>query len=195
MPLPPLADRVLHHLLRSCTGIFSEYATIHEDEIAHALGVTEVAVSEQLIELSRRHILQFIPRKFIPYVTFTQRRVEREEIVLPPNVYADRKRELTKRVQTMVDYLQTDECRSRFFLRYFGEETQSICGQCDNCTHTGAMPTLHEAEVRRRILDFVDRHHPTSVLQIQLPEVPATLLGKVLHQMFEEEEIALGDNS
>lgn len=193
--LPPLADRVLHHLLRSCTGIFSEYATIHEDEMAHALGVTPMAVTEQLIELSRRHILQFIPRKYIPYLTLTQRRVERDEIVLPPNVYADRKRELTKRVQTMIGYLETDECRSRFFLRYFGEEAQSDCGQCDNCTHAGAVPTLDEAEVRRRILDFVDRHHPSSALQIRLPEIPATLLGKVLHEMFVEEEISLGDSS
>ena len=193
--LPPLADRVLHHLLRTCTGIFSEYATIHEDEIAHALGVTELAVSEQLIELSRRHILQFIPRKFIPYLTFTQRRVERDEIVLPPRVYADRKSELSKRVQTMIEYLETDECRSRFFLRYFGEETKSDCGLCDNCTHKGILPECDEAEVRRLILDFVDRHHPTSLLQIQLPEVPATLLGRVLHQMLEEEEIVLADET
>ena len=68
--LPPLMDKVLQHLLRTCTGIFSEYAFIDEGEIAHDLCVGENDISEQLVELSRRHILQFIPRKFIPYLTF-----------------------------------------------------------------------------------------------------------------------------
>ena len=189
--LPPLADRLVHQLLRTCTGIFSEYATIDEDEIAHALGITANDVSEQLIELSRRHIVRFIPRKFIPYLTFTQRRAEREEIVLPPNIYADRKREMSKRVQTMIDYLQTDMCRSRFLLNYFGEPSDHDCKQCDNCCQADVLPAMDEDYVRKRILEFVHENHPSSFLQIQIPEIPNALLGKVLHEMLEEEQITL----
>ena len=193
--LPPIMERVLNHLLRTCTGIFSEYAYIDEDEIAHALGVGEAEVSEQLVELSRRHILLFIPRKSVPYITFTQRRVERDKIVLPPSVYIDRKRELGQRIQTMISYLQTTECHSRYLLNYFGEKDARDCGQCDNCTGRHVLPTIDEAAVRQRILDFVAVQKPTSFLDFHFPDVPDSILGRVLHQMMEEEEITLSPTS
>lgn len=189
--LPPLMERVLQHLLRTCTGIFSEYAYIDEGEIAHFLNITEAQVSEQLVELSRRHILHFIPRKFIPYLTFVQRRVERDEVVLPPSVYADRKRELGQRIQTMIGYLGTSECHSRYLLNYFGEKDAKDCGQCDNCTERSVLPTIDEAEVRQRILDFVAEQKPATFLDVHFADIPDSVVGRVLHQMMEEEEIAL----
>ena len=193
--LPPKMERVLHLLLRTCTGIFSEYAYIDESEIAHVLGISESDVSEQLVELSRRHILQFIPRKFIPYLTFMQRRVERDEIVLPPSVYADRKRELGHRVQTIIGYLETKECHSRYLLNYFGEKDAKDCGHCDNCTELSVLPTINEGVVRQRILDFVAEQHPTSFLEFHFPDIPDSVVGRVLHQMMEEEEITLSASS
>lgn len=189
--LPPLMDKVLQHLLRTCTGIFSEFAYIDEDEIAHDLGIGGGDVSEQLVELSRMHILQFIPRKFIPYLTFVQRRVEREEIVLPPSVYADRKRELGHRIQTMIGYLETKECHSRYLLNYFGEQDAKDCGQCDNCTERSVLPTIDDAVVRQRILDFIATKQPTSFFEFHFPDIPDSVVGRVLHQMMEEEEITL----
>ncbi len=189
--LPPLMERVLQHLLRTCTGIFSEYAYIDEGEIAHALSVGEAEVSEQLVELSRRHILQFVPRKFIPYITFRQRRVESDDIVLPPSVYRDRKRELEQRIQTMIGYLETSECHSRYLLRYFGEKDAQDCGHCDNCTERSPLPRIDDAFVRQRILAFVAEQKPTSFLDFHFPDIPDSVVGRVLHQMMEEEEIAL----
>ena len=189
--LPPMMDRVLQHLLRTCTGIFSEYAYIDEGEIAHALSIAESDVSEQLIDLSRRHILQFVPRKFIPYITFRQRRVERDEIVMPAAIYADRKRELNQRVLTMIGYLTTQMCRSRYLLNYFGEKHAADCGLCDNCTEESVVPSCDDKDIRQRILDFVAAHHPTSLLDIHLPDLPQQEVGRVLHQMLEEEELRL----
>ena len=189
--LPPLMDKVLQHLLRTCTGIFSEYAFIDEGEIAHDLCVGENDISEQLVELSRRHILQFIPRKFIPYLTFVQRRVEIDEIVLPPSVYADRKRELQRRIQTMIGYLETQECHSRYLLNYFGEKDARDCGQCDNCRQQGVLPTMDDDVVRQHIRDFIATKHPTSLFEFHFPDIPDSVVGRVLHRMMEDEEITL----
>ena len=189
----PLAERTLQYLLRTCTGIFSDYAYIDEAEIASSLGMTESEVCEQLINLSRRHVLQFIPRKFIPYVTFTQRRVERDEIVLPKAVYADRKVELENRIQTMMNYLTTTECRSRFLISYFGENDTKDCQLCDNCQGSSSdKPTfaLEEMQaVRQRILKTVQEKGTTSITQLCFPDVPMELLTMVLHRMIEEEEL------
>ena len=186
-------DRVIHYLLRTCTGIFSDYAYIDEKEVAATLGMAEQTVSEQLVELSRRHILRFIPRKFVPYITFTQRRLEREEIVLPPAVYADRKREMAERVQTMIGYLLTPQCRSDYLVAYFGEKDAPPCGICDNCRSTAeALSSLSSEQMRdlrRRVLDYVAQHQVTSTTQIRIPDVSAPLLGALLHRMMLENEL------
>jgi ATP-dependent DNA helicase RecQ len=41
------------------------------------------------------------------------------------------------RLDMMMKYGQTTECRVRFLTRYFGNELRSPCGRCDNC-RTGA---------------------------------------------------------
>ncbi len=191
---PPLMERVLQHLLRTCTGIFSDYMYIEEGVIAHALGMQEQEVSEQLIELSRRHILNFIPRKFIPYVTFVQRRLEREEITLPKNIYEDRRLEMENRVQTMIGYLKTCECRSRYLVSYFGETDAPACQACDNCLgDESQLPSSdpHSFEVvRQRILEEVKRRELKSPLDLHFPDIPDQVVAKVLHHMIEEEELS-----
>ncbi len=187
--LPKDEERLLQHLLRTCTGIFSEYTYISEETIAQTIATDEATVSQLLINLSRRHVIRFIPRKFVPYVTFTQRRVETHNVLLPASVYADRKRELTARIQTMIGYISTKECHSRYLLNYFGETTAKDCGQCDNCLAHTPLPQPDEETIRQRLLDFFTTHHPASVIDINLPDLPRSAVGKVLHQMLEEEAV------
>ena len=204
--IPPAAERVLRHLLRTCTGIFSEFAFIEEGEIAIALGMTEAEVSEALISLSRMHILQFVPRKYIPYLTFVQRRVDRDEVILPHAVYDDRKRELAQRVQTMIGYLDTDECRSRYLLNYFGEKEAGECGRCDNCVlgeqtaealgeplapyHLRISKEQME-EARQSIVSQLKERSPLSLRDIHIPDMPDRIVSAVLHRMFEEEQLVM----
>ena len=193
--IPPTADRLLGLLLRSYTGIFSEYAFIDESRLAVELGVTEEEISEALITLSRARVLSFIPRKFIPYVTFVQRRLDNDEIVLPHAVYADRRREMEQRLQTMIGYLNTAECRSRYLLNYFGETQARECGQCDNCLGShhllpGQQPMQNDEResLRRRILDLVRQQGRGVLDDLHLDGVADHKVAEVLHQMLLEED-------
>ena len=187
--LPAAEERMLRHLLRTCTGIFSEYTYISEEAIAQTLSIDEATVSQLLINLSRQHVIRFIPRKFVPYVTFTQRRVDTPEVILPASVYADRKRELAARIQTMIGYLSTKECHSRYLLNYFGETTAKDCGQCDNCLLHTPLPEPDKEVIRQRLLEFFASHHPTSAIDVDLPDLPRSAVGKILHQMLVEEAV------
>ena len=193
--IPPTADRLLGLLLRSYTGIFSEYAFIDESRLAVELGATEEEISEALITLSRARVLSFIPRKFIPYVTFVQRRLDNDEIVLPHAVYADRRREMEQRLQTMIGYLNTAECRSRYLLNYFGETQARECGQCDNCLGShrllpGRQPMQNDEResLRRRILDLVRQQGRGVLDDLHLEGVADHKVAEVLHQMLLEED-------
>jgi ATP-dependent DNA helicase RecQ len=37
------------------------------------------------------------------------------------------------RIEMMRAYAETDDCRGRFLLNYFGERHEQLCGHCDNC--------------------------------------------------------------
>jgi ATP-dependent DNA helicase RecQ len=194
--LSVVADQVLGVLLRSCTGIFSEYVFIEEGELAITMGVTESEVCEALITLSRNHVINYIPRKFIPYVTFVQRRVENDEVTLPRSVYADRRLELEQRIQTMIGYLSTHECRSRFFLNYFGESEARDCGKCDNCLGShGQLPgrqPLSESDmegIRQRILDLYRNQGREALEHLHIDGISDKKVAEVLHQMILEEDI------
>jgi ATP-dependent DNA helicase RecQ len=49
-----------------------------------------------------------------------------------------RQRVDTSRIQMIRGYAETDDCRRRFLLAYFGEDLPEPCGNCDTCTDGSA---------------------------------------------------------
>jgi RecQ zinc-binding len=52
-----------------------------------------------------------------------------------------------RRLQAVANYAQSDECRSVFLRRYFGEEHPPRCGTCDRC-RASQVSARHLAPVR-----------------------------------------------
>jgi ATP-dependent DNA helicase RecQ len=127
-------DRVMSLLMRSYTGIFSDYATISEDALARQAALPRRRIYEVLLLLARRHILQYIPGKKTPYLIYTRERQDSSRLVISKEVYEDRKESFSKRINAMLDYVSSQsQCRSRMLLSYFGEKDAGNCGQCDVC--------------------------------------------------------------
>jgi ATP-dependent DNA helicase RecQ len=127
-------DRLIHILLRSYTGLFTDLAAINEDILAKRLEWTRDKVYEQLIGLAKEHIIQYIPRKKTPFLTFTHERLETDRVVLGKEAYDDRRDRYIARVKSVLDYAQEENvCRSQVLLSYFGEKDTKPCGKCDIC--------------------------------------------------------------
>jgi ATP-dependent DNA helicase RecQ len=127
-------DRLIHILLRSYTGLFTDLAAINEDILAKRLEWTRDKVYEQLVGLAKEHIIQYIPRKKTPFLTFTHERLETEWVVLGKEAYDDRRDRYIARVKSVLDYAQEENvCRSQVLLSYFGEKDTKPCGKCDIC--------------------------------------------------------------
>ena len=132
--LTPDQDKLIHILLRSYTGLFTDLASINEDTIAKRLEWTRDKVYEQLVALAKEHIIQFIPRKKTPYLTFVHERVETDRVVLGKEAYDDRRERYISRVKSVLDYAKEENiCRSQVLLSYFGEKETKPCGKCDIC--------------------------------------------------------------
>ena len=130
----PDTEKLIRVILRSYTGLFSDYAYIDEDTLAKRSGLTRQQVYSILITLTRQHVLHYIPGKKTPYIIYTRERQDSDRIVLSKEVYEDRKASYEKRIKAMIDYADTDDkCRSRMLLYYFGEKNEHNCGQCDVC--------------------------------------------------------------
>ena len=127
-------DKLIHILLRSYTGLFTDLASIDEEIIAKRLSWTRDKVYDQLVELSKERIIHYIPRKKTPFLTFTREREAVERVVLGKEAYDDRRDRYISRVKGVLDYAQEENiCRSQMLLSYFGEKDTKSCGCCDTC--------------------------------------------------------------
>lgn len=127
-------DKLVHVLLRSYTGLFTDPAYISEDIIASRLGWNKDRVYQELVVLSKEHIIQYIPRKKTPFVSFVVERESPERLNLGKEAYDDRKERYISRVKSVLDYANEQNiCRSQVLLAYFGEKNTKPCGQCDIC--------------------------------------------------------------
>lgn len=156
----PNEEKVITAMLRNYGGLFTDYNFIDESFIAQQTQLEPQQVYLTLKGLSQRHILHFIPQKKTPYIRYTQRREDMEHIQIPPSVYEERKAQFEERIHAMIKYAKDDTvCRSRQLLRYFGEESDHDCRQCDVClSHRSeglvSEPRMNEA--MERILALLD---------------------------------------
>ena len=127
-------EKLIHILLRSYTGLFTDFANINEDILAKRLEWTHDQIYNQLVELSKENIIQYIPRKKTPFLTFIREREATNKINLGKEAYDDRRERYILRVKSVLDYAQEENiCRSQVLLAYFGEKDTNPCGKCDIC--------------------------------------------------------------
>ena len=127
-------EKLLNVILRSYTGLFTDYAYINEESLEVRTGLSRQQIYETLVMLTKRRILHYIPRKKTPYIIYTRERQEKDRLVISQDVYEDRKKSFVERINAMIEYASAEEnCRSRMLLRYFGEKNEHNCEQCDVC--------------------------------------------------------------
>jgi ATP-dependent DNA helicase RecQ len=127
-------DPFIKTLLRSYSGIFSDFCTIREEDIAKRTNLTTDKVIEFLVKLSKLQVIDYIPRTENPRIIFTENRIESKDLTLSAEYYIDRFKAAQKRIEAMIHYAEsTHKCRSQALLAYFGETETRRCGKCDVC--------------------------------------------------------------
>ena len=185
-------EKLLHILLRSYTGLFTDYAYISEDNLSTRSGLSKQQIYETLLSLSRQHILHYIPAKKTPYIIYTRERQETERVYLSKEVYEDRKESYVQRINAMIEYAESENrCRSRMLLRYFGEKNEHNCGQCDVCLqqHQSGLKS-GEFEAISQQLQALLKENPLSLQEIKdKMQVTENHLMKMVSYLVSEEII------
>ena len=144
----PALDIFIKLLLRSYTGLFTQYVAIDEDLLAKRLKKTRNDIYNYLKTLSQIKVILYNPQKKTPLITYVRDRMETKHLVLNKEIYDERKKRMEGRVNSIIDYATTNHiCRSRLLLSYFGEHSSQNCEVCDVCVEkkkTGIEDKLFE---------------------------------------------------
>jgi ATP-dependent DNA helicase RecQ len=138
-------DGFIKLLLRSYSGLFSQYVKINEPFLARRSGLSLERVYGYLKTLSTRHVIHYIPRKEVPVITFLEERLDEKNLLISPERYRFRKERYEKRIKEILRYASSETlCRNQFLLSYFGQRDAPRCGRCDVCRSGKSDPASEE---------------------------------------------------
>lgn len=130
----PGYDGFIKVLLRSYGGVFSSFVKINEKELAKRGNTTDDKIKAMLMKLQSLGLLTYIPMSASPKLILLQDRIDSKSLSLSAEHYGNRKKNALKRMQSVIDYVQSsNHCRSQMLLQYFGETATQRCGICDVC--------------------------------------------------------------
>ena len=184
---------VVISLLRNYGGLFTDYGYVDESYIAQEAGLDRNQTYMVLINLSKKRIIDFIPRKSIPLISYKRDRVDGSDVILDKSVYEERKEQFQKSINSVINYAQNDRiCRSRQLLYYFGEKKSVDCEQCDVClSHTHHDNHDQQEEIKEKLLTMVadgERHHVT---EVRLLDENWDMVTKVMKELMDEEQLLM----
>ena len=184
---------VVISLLRNYGGLFTDYGYVDESYIAQEAGLDRNQTYMVLVNLSKKRIIDFIPRKSIPLISYKRDRVDGSDVILDKSVYEERKEQFQKSINSVINYAQNDRvCRSRQLLYYFGEKKSVDCEQCDVClSHTHHDNHDQQEEIKEKLLAMVadgERHHVTEVRQL---DEDWDMVTKVMKELMDEEQLLM----
>ena len=187
-------EKLLNTILRSYTGLFTDYAYISEESLSVRTGLSRQQIYDTLVMLTQRRILHYIPQKKTPYIIYTRERQEKNRLHFSKEVYEDRKESYAKRIESMIEYASAEEnCRSRMLLRYFGEKNEHNCGQCDVCLQKRRKEISKEErlELQKEILDILKKGQLTTATLIHAIQGDKEIAHEVISFLLAEEIIHL----
>lgn len=189
-------DGFIKLVLRSYTGLFSDYVSLNEDVLAKRAGITRDAVYQYFVRLSKMNIIDYIPGKRTALIIFLEERLPDKSIYISPENYHHRKERYERRVAAMAEYgFRTDICRSVQLLNYFGQSVAEECGQCDYCRNKENQLLPEErSNIRHEIIEHITLKPLLPDRLFSLIPHKQSYVVEVLRELLEEEEIRYDEN-
>ena len=173
-------DAFIKLILRSYTGVFTDFVNIDEALLARRSNMTGELVYQQLKLMAQMKMIDYIPQKKTPVIVFETERLDTNRIHMSAENYQHRKVKYQLQVDSVIDYALNDKkCRSVVLLEYFGQYNSESCGQCDVCKGD------HESGIRFADFDRISR----KVHKILLSESHS--IDQIVKMIDEQESIVI----
>ena len=184
-------DGFIKLLLRSYTGMFSEFIPINEEALSRKSAATRDTIYQYLVKLSAFNIIRYIPGKKTALVIFTEERLVRKALMISPDNYLHVKEKYETRLDKMIEYADSDNhCRSVYLLNYFGEESDR-CGVCDVCRERNELDlSKYEFDIiLEEIKSLLSDKNPDAEELVKLIDYPEDKVIKVIRWLLDHNKL------
>lgn len=193
----PLQNELLSCILRNYPGIFTDYVFVSEKKIAFLSQIDPQRIYETLLDMSKRGIIHYIPRKKTPLLHFLTSMEEERYVTIGKSIYEDRKEIYRRRVEAMIEFgYQENSCKVSMLKKYFGEEYLTDCGHCDSCRRRkAAHRTMSKSDLSQSLNQLFSSGNKGYSEQ-ELKDLFREDIGKVLdilYQLNEEGRVEFKD--
>ncbi len=190
-------DEFIKLLLRSYTGLFTDYVPVNLDALAYRKKIDVKVLINHLKDLSQNKIIKYIPRKKTPLIIYTQERLPLNYLKFPKAVYKDRKDKFEEKINAVIQYAEsTDLCRSKILLEYFGQSNVTNCGECDICKENEeSVDNKTYQRIRQEIKATLDKEEKSMYDLVESSQFSEKKLLEVIRIMMDNDEIKVSDNN
>jgi len=184
-------DGFIKLMLRSYTGMFTEFVVINEESLSKKAAITRETVYQYLVKLSSMNIIRYIPGKKTSLVIFTEERLERKALMISPDNYLHVREKYSARLEKMIEYGESkNRCRSVMLLDYFGEESDR-CGTCDVCRERNELDlSKYEFDIiLEEIKAILSEKNPDPEEMVAMLSYPEEKVIKVIRWLLDHNKI------
>ena len=176
-------------LTRSYPGIFDRFININEYEFAKRLKISRKELTKQLLFLEEYGVIDINFQSNLPKITLTGERLPDSMLAISPSAYLNRKAIEEEKLNSMIHFITSNDCRSELIIAYFnGNEIEpegNKCGKCDNCIRLKQIN--HKLE---DLTEMIKAILPGTLNKIMTElNLPKEIIAKGLHHLILEEEI------
>lgn len=129
----PTYDQFIKVLLRSYGGIFDQLSAVKESDLGKRLGINRNEVVKILQKLQTLQIINYIEQTDKPHLLFIKPRADTSHLLIDRRYHEDRYQVHQLQIESIINYVVNNKCRSQQLLNYFNEAHAPICGVCDVC--------------------------------------------------------------
>ncbi|MEX1001321.1 MAG: ATP-dependent DNA helicase RecQ [Crocinitomicaceae bacterium] len=165
-------NRIIQFLLRTQMGIFEDMVAINERKIAKYTQLSTKQVIQGLSLLEQQDVIDYLPETKGSSVFFVTERLADNNLSLPTEIYHQRKKISFSKMESMVEFLEKNECSNIMLLRYFGENESSACGRCNRCLEKNKL--TKSTDLHNDITVYINNKFK-STNEISIEEVIAAL--------------------
>ncbi len=129
----PSYDGLIKTLLRSYGGLFEQFVAIKESELSKRANLSTNEVRRMLEKMQELSLLSYSAQTDQPQLQFLRARLDRDHLAIDHQYLRERQGIHRHQVGAVIEYVQSQNCRSKQLLANFDEFNAKNCGICDYC--------------------------------------------------------------
>lgn len=187
----PELESIIKTLLRTYQGIFDNPVSISEKQLAKLCRLPIDIIKQQLQKIQSFGLITYTPQKETPQLYFNYNRAPAKYLHIDVLLYEQYKLNYQQKMQQLIQYIGTANCRSQTIAQYFGESNNQNCGVCDNCLQLKSQPltTGEFTAITTQLLQLLTTPQSLQQIYTSLSFYRKEKLIQVIHYLQQEEKI------